>query len=206
MESLHSELIADKNLDRGGESYAILLDVTLTDGTHLRFTTDNQDTTYLTETYQAFPFEIDDVSEGMAFETRSFQIRVWDPNRTTWAYVDSADGGIDADVTLYFISLGHLALGSDNLFAQFDLKVVSVRCSRGYVVFTVEPDVPFNKQFPKNEINYLHCPWEFKQGRCGYTGAESTCDHTFTQCKEYDNLNNFGGCPSMGSYGISVYE
>lgn len=37
----------------------------------------------------------------------------------------------------------------------------------------------------------------FKDARCGYTGAETTCDKTMSRCKELGNVTRFGGHPSV---------
>lgn len=42
------------------------------------------------------------------------------------------------------------------------------------------------------------CQWKkFKDTKCAYTGAGTTCDRTLTQCQAYGNSLNFGGHPSI---------
>lgn len=49
------------------------------------------------------------------------------------------------------------------------------------------------------------CNWVFKDGSCGYTGSETFCDKTYTQCQAYGNTDSFGGFPEVPGlqfYGI----
>lgn len=41
------------------------------------------------------------------------------------------------------------------------------------------------------------CQWKFKDCNCRYTGAQVNCDHTLTTCKRYNNVENYGGFPSL---------
>jgi phage-related protein len=42
------------------------------------------------------------------------------------------------------------------------------------------------------------CQWKkFKDEKCGYVGAATTCDRTLAQCQGYENEENFGGHPSI---------
>lgn len=42
------------------------------------------------------------------------------------------------------------------------------------------------------------CQWrKFKDCRCAYSGAETSCDKSFARCKELGNTANFGGFPSI---------
>lgn len=38
---------------------------------------------------------------------------------------------------------------------------------------------------------------KFKDVRCGYTGAQTSCDKTLTRCMELGNVENFYGFPSL---------
>lgn len=42
-----------------------------------------------------------------------------------------------------------------------------------------------------------NCPYRFKDSRCGYVGAATSCDHTWTDCGTKSNQPRFGGMRNL---------
>jgi len=55
----------------------------------------------------------------------------------------------------------------------------------------------YEKQCPVMKYRATCQVRRFKDSRCGYTGAETKCDRTFSRCKELGNHGNFRGFPTM---------
>ncbi len=55
----------------------------------------------------------------------------------------------------------------------------------------------------------VQCPWPFKGEECQYSGAETTCDHSWARCSQLGNTPKYGGfrfVPQSGSYSYQTTE
>ncbi len=50
-----------------------------------------------------------------------------------------------------------------------------------------------------------NCAFRFKDSRCGYTGAATSCDHTWTDCGTKSNQARFGGFRNLPKSGMKLY-
>lgn len=58
----------------------------------------------------------------------------------------------------------------------------------------------FDKQLSQKSGQFLNCRWIFKDSNCGYTGAQTSCDYSFTRCQALGNQLRFGGFPHLNDY------
>ena len=75
-----------------------------------------------------------------------------------------------------------------------------------WAVLTLGASNPYTRRFPQNRILKNRCRYKFKgsDGRCGYSGVVTTCNHTLAACRALSNSVRFGGAPGVGSSGFEV--
>jgi len=200
--NLSSAAILEKNKLAGEGAWIVLLKLILSDGTTLRLARNNEDVTWDSNTWTAFPFELDEAKESGKGEHQTITVKVGNVSRAIQAYMEDYDGGVGADVTLYVVHSEHLDLTSaeieesfiitssysDSQWAYFDLSAPNQ-------VFVLFPPFRYMKNF---------CRWSFKGTRCGYSGAYNACNKTLADCRQRNNARYFGGFPGIPEGGIYV--
>lgn len=63
--------------------------------------------------------------------------------------------------------------------------------------FDIERQLGGHSVMSPNLTYDINCQYTFKDERCGYSGAGSSCGKTFTDCQAYSNETRFGGFPSI---------
>jgi phage-related protein len=158
--------------------------------------------TSTSEDWISFPFEIDNIGEPSKGELQSVALRVSNVGRAIQGYVDQADGGVDAEVTIHVINGTDLA--QTGTYVTLAFTVGSSLCDENWVTFTLTSIDPFRRKFPKNRCLKNYCNFQFKSVFCGYSGGATECDHSLTRCKELGNSSRFGGFPAIGTDGLKV--
>jgi len=75
--------------------------------------------------------------------------------------------------------------------------VTGISAKAGNITLEVsERFYDFSRPLNKREYSKV-CNFVFKGPKCGYTGPETFCDKTLTQCETYGNAANFGGFPEL---------
>lgn len=154
------------------------------------------------ENWIAFPFEIDDFGDPSKGELPSVQLRVCNIGRSVQGYIDEADGGLDATVTLHVINAADLSEESTYITMQFGVSGTS--CTDEWVTFTLSAMDFWRLSFPKNKCLKNFCRFKFKDVFCGYTGAETICDRSLSRCRALNNAARYGGFPSIGYDGLRL--
>lgn len=154
------------------------------------------------ENWIAFPFQIDDFGDPARGEQPQLSLRVCNIGRSVQGYVEQADGGLDATVTLHVINGSDLAETETYITMQFNVSGTS--CDENWVTFTLSAMDFWRKDFPKNTCLKNFCRFKFKSIFCGYVGAETVCDRSLSRCRVLGNDDRFGGFPSIGYDGLRV--
>jgi len=209
---LSSAAIAEKNKLAGGAITLVALMITIPGvADPVRIVSDNADLTWKGETWQAFPFEIDEVTDSSTGEIPRVDLRVANVNRVMDAYLrdydayTKANGFTPVEVRIYVVN--QAVIDADGNAAPeveyvFDLK--QPKSSAKWATFTLGAPNVFTRRFPLHRILKNHCRFRFKSARCGYAGAETACNHTLARCRELGNSIRFGGAPGVGKEGIEV--
>lgn len=80
----------------------------------------------------------------------------------------------------------------------FEGYINNIELTAVYFKFTVERLLGGYSTLSPNATYDVNCQCrKFKDERCGYAGAETTCDKTLTRCKALGNVGNFYGFPSL---------
>lgn len=192
-------IILEKNKLATDSSWLVTLDITFTEpGTDTIYLVNNtENITYGGQEYTAFPFEIDVESQKTTGEIQSFTVRVSNITGALEPYIEAADGCIDAAVTIRYVNTACLTAS----FADFeiDYEIVGCEIARDWVTFTLGAPNPMRRRYPMDRYIPRQCNWvrHFKDIECKYTGADTTCTGTYTDCVEKDNVANFGGYLGM---------
>jgi len=201
--SLPPSLIAQKNQLASDDPSLALLEIAmphLLD--NLRLVANEVDITWDGEDWIAFPFEIDNIGEPARGESPSVSIRVSNVSRAIQGYVELADGGVDAVVTIYVIDGGDLS--NTTPYVRLDFRVSGTSVDENWVTFNLTSTDTWSRTFPRNKIAKNHCNYAFKGLHCGYAGGETLCNRTLTRCRELNNSERFGGFPGVGYDGLRI--
>ncbi len=136
-------------------------------------------------------------AQGNSSDER-IQLTLADPSATVAQYVMANGNKLNnRKCLIQEVSLSHLDNPAD-IVTVFDGVMDHLRLGMGYYIVDVIRSIgTYNFKTPYMTYNPT-CQWK-KLGdiRCGYAGGETHCDRTVTRCKELNNIENFGGHPSI---------
>ena len=156
-------------------------------------------------TWVAFPFDLDEIGESSKGEIPRFEVRVGNVSRVMQNYMETEgnEGGIGSDIQLNVVNTDFLF--EPNAEVELNFEVIGASCDEMWARFTVGAPNPYNNRYPRNRILKNFCRYDiFKGDRCQYAGAETTCDRTIARGRALNNSNHFGGAPGAGRRGIYV--
>ena len=175
-------------------------------------------------TWVAFPFDLDDMSDTSKNEAPRVEVRIGNVTRQIEAYMEQANGGVGSEVNIRVIHSDHLDLLAPEI--NIALEVVDAFADSMWAHFVLGAAAPYDKRWPKNRIlkgfcrykhfgmdgtgedNTLRCQYDTIDGTMAdgliYDGDE--CDRSLTRCKALANEEHFGGCPGIGQKGLYVWN
>lgn len=191
--------------------WIILLDLELSDQT-LYFARNNEDVIFGGHTYQAWPIEIDSVTQEASTQVPRITLRVSNHNLVLSGYLEDYGGAVGATVTLRVVNMANLA-GEPDLDIAY--QALAASAPDGWATFVLGAKNLLRRKFPPFPTLDGHCPLLFNSPAvraaldvrgelCGYQGADVTCDHTLNGangCAVKNNQQRFGGAPGIGSQG-----
>lgn len=191
-------ILAKNKLDDTG-AWLILLDVVIGNDTlHLVYNT--EDIVWNGNTYTAFPFEMDPMSEDSKGELPALQIRVSNVLQSLQYYINDSGGCVGSTVTLRIVHSKHLDATEPEVEEVWAItKCVS---NEQWVTFTLGADYPVTARRPIWRYLKNFCPFEYKGVECGATSALATCDHSLVQCRARNNSTRYGGEPAIPQGGL----
>jgi lambda family phage minor tail protein L len=206
MLNLSSAAITEKNKLAGDGVWLVLLEIQLPSAEVIRVVRNNQDVIWPASggnTYAAFPFEIDTLSDLKPGEVPSLAIKVSNVTRALTPYLESGQGGVGSEVYLRVVHSEHLDLFDPEIELVF--KCVSCSVDSMWATFNLGASNPYSRRFPGNRILKNFCRYKrFKGPRCQYAGPATTCDRSLKRCRQLDNSTRYGGFPVVGSEGIQL--
>lgn len=165
-------------------------------------------------TFQAFPFEIDEIGDTSKGEIPRVDVRVGNVNRVMEQYVAAyddyckANGFEPVEVIIYVLNSNNLSSSDPEAQHIFELK--QPKTDSKWATFTLGASNPFNRRFPQMRILKNHCRFHFNYPpgtdlRCGWSGSGyTTCGKTLSDCRDRSNSERFGGFPGVGYRGIRL--
>ena len=209
---LSSIAITEKNKLATDGIWYLALEITIPGvGTPVRVVRNNENITWDSETWIAFPFELDEIGEEAKGEVPEVVLRVSNVSRVMESYLQSydaytkANGYTPIEVTIYVLNSKNLASATPEVAHYFEL--IQPKTDPLWATFRLGAANPFLKRFPKHRMTKNHCRFVFKGALCGYTGVTTTCNKTLTACRSMaggSNSARYGGFPGIGTGGIRL--
>ncbi len=199
MKSLAAALILEKNKLSSTSPWLIFLDLDI-GGTSLYLVQNIENISFGGHDYTAFPFTLDTWTETTQGDVPQLKIQVSNVSRIIQVYAEAVVGAVDSTVTLYLVNSDNL--GEDYADLTLNFRIVKTECDAMWVTFYLGLPSPMHMRFPRYRYFGEHCNWIFKGAECGYTGATTTCDRTFSTCGTLQNTERFGGFIGLSRSGI----
>lgn len=206
---ISSTAIAEKNKVATGSCWLICAKITIPGVSDpVRVVRNTENLTWRGETWTAFPFEVDELTDSAKNEIPSIAIRVGNVNRVIEAYLEEYDVYVKANgpqrikVTVYVVNTNDLASGTPATEYTFHLK--QPKANAKWATFTLGAINTFQRRVPQGRTLRNVCRFKFKGTRCGYSGSVASCDKTLTTCRTLGNAGRFGGFPGAGFGGLNV--
>jgi len=206
MEDLSNIAKAEKNKLVSDSAFLIALDIEIPDTLDIiRIVNNNEDIVWNGVTYQAFPFELDEIKETSSGEVSEFTLKVSNANNVIGNYVREYDAYVKNNgfepikVTLSVINTNNL--NSADYEVQHKATLLKPTINHQEVSFTLGGVNAYNKTV-HNRMLRNACRFKFKGVKCGYSGVESECNKTYARCQELNNQSRFGGFPLIGNKGV----
>lgn len=146
-------------------------------------------------TWQAYPFQIDDINENTKGEMPVINIQVSNITREVQSYLEQTNGSIDTEITIYIVNAKHL---DDNVpLWQADYALMQASCDENYITFQCGMKYQVNSRRPIfRNIKYI-CPFKYGGIVCGAPAGTfatyPTCNKDIGSCQARSNAARFGG-------------
>lgn len=159
----------------------------------VRLVRNNEKTVWNGNTWEAFPFDFDNITEEGA-TIPSLGLKISNAGGIIQTYIQQYNGFADGTATIMLVHAAHL----DDLVPQFELAftVKETQYSEEWITFTLGPSSESSNRFPISRFIENYCPYKFKSVRCGYAGTADICNNTLDQCRI---PKRFGGEPGMST-------
>lgn len=212
--TLSSIAIEEKNKLATDSVFLVALAITIPGVAQpVRVVRNSANLTWQGHTWVAFPFELDELGDEAKGEVPQVAIRVSNVARTMEAYLQAYDlycknnGFSPILVNIYVVNTKAVtADGNCDPEVEHLFELKQPKTDSQWATFTLGAANPFNNRFPKNRIMKNQCPFVFKGTRCGYGGADSSCNKTLDDCRDKNNSDRFGGFPGVGYGGIKLVQ
>lgn len=196
MISLSAISKAEKNKLSTDSCFLILLEIRLQ--STIRICYNNENVVWKGQTYQAFPFEIGEVTEDQTADP-AVSLKVSNVARGMQWYVEDSGGGVGTEVILRVVN-------SLNMSGNADLEeyfvVTACRIDEQWIDFTLGNGYSAKTRRPLDRYMKNNCPFKYKGIRCGYGGSMASCMHTLADCRSHSNSHRFGGFPGIDQKGV----
>jgi len=201
MLSLSSIVIDQKNSISSDEAILIALDITIPSVTEtIRLVRNNENITWNSNDYVAFPFSIDEISETSTNEVPSVSITLANASRAMEMHIANYDSWLKQNahepIIATVIVLSTADLDNTEPILQMSFEVSSFSSTAEQVVFNLTQKNLYVKSFPPNKIT-RKCRFKFGSQECGVLTGGS-CNKTLANCRLHNNSIRFGGFPSVG--------
>lgn len=160
----------------------------------------NEDITYQSQLYTAFPFDVKLTQEAGTAPT--ITLSTVDYQAILLTHLNSLSGASGSTVIMKVVNSGNLT-GDAELEEQFE--VIGSTANDFKISLTLGAENVLARNFPKSIQHRDRCRWRYKSAECGYAGALPTCDLSLqgaNGCQAHANSINFGGFPGLKGAGI----
>lgn len=202
MLSLSAIAKQEKNKLSTGSVFIILLDIDLKDGDVIRICYNTEDVLWNGNLYQAFPFELGEVSEVTDGSDPNVELKVDNTSRALSYYIEESGGAVNMPVILRVVNTENMQSSEAELEEMFVVQKTDV--NESFVTFTLGTEYSSRTRRPLNRYMKNNCPFKYKGIRCGYSGTIATCYHTLVDCRRHGNSKRFGGFVGVDQKGVYI--
>ena len=192
----------EKNELYTNSAFIILLEILLGDET-ARICYNTEDITWNGNVYQAFPFDIGDISENNDGSDPNVQLRVDNTSQALQYIVEENNGANGTEVIIRVVNTEALDNTESELEEHFVVTKTSV--DKQYITFTLGTEYSSRTRRPVYRYMKNNCPFRYKGIRCGATAEQTSCNHTLTDCRARNNSERFGGFQGIDQRGVYVH-
>lgn len=200
MLSLSSVAKQEKNKLSTGSAFIILLDIDL--GETIRICYNTEDITWNGNLYQAFPFQLGNVSEDTDGSEPNVELKVNNTTQALEQYIEQGNGGNGTQVIIRVVNTENLSSSEAELEEYF--TVIKCVVTAEWVTFTLGAEYSARTRRPLNRYMKNNCPFKYKGIRCGATSSKTDCNHTLTDCRARNNSKRFGGFQGIDQKGVYI--
>lgn len=204
MKNIPLALRQAKNVFGQNSPWLMLLKLTLPapNNTVFRIVPNTEDIVFGSQTYTAFPVEIDLPNESSKGEIPSITLRVSNITRILQGHLEALNGASGTTCELVIVNSALLTENYAELTTEFE--VLSSSYNSQWITLKCGASNPLRKRFPLDKYFANHCTWQFKGAECSYVGIDTSCDRTLKACKLKANTARFGGSPGLDPNGLRV--
>ena len=198
-------VIIEKNKLHTPGAWLILLDVKITAGAWLYYSSGNENTIWSGNTYEPMPFMLGNVEDSGSGELPSMSLKIANAGGVLSGLVDEHRGASDGEVTIHVFTSQQPDADMHELDAYYSIMDTSV--AGEWVALELGAPSPLRMAYPEDRYLAHACPWVpyFGLGfECGYSGALTTCGGTYEDCEERAATGYFGGCLGLDPSGWRV--
>lgn len=206
---LSSVAKTEKNKLTTDSVWLIMLEITIPSLTEvIRIVSNNEDISWNGETWQKFPFELDEISESSTAETSQFSIKVGNANNVIGQYIRQYEAWLKLNsykaitCTLYVVNSKDLQNTEPTYSTNLILSSSSLNMIEA--TFTVSARDMFRFRIPLYNMYPNSCRFTLKDSRCKYSGVATTCNKSLANCKTLNNEANYGGFPTISNASVSI--
>lgn len=201
MPQMPANLTALKNQLSQPGAWVWLLTVTLPSGPTLRFAANTEDISYGGQTYTAFNFSMGGFRCNGDGEIPELTMSVSNVGYVLQDYMRDYDGLIGG--TIAFVQVNTEYLAEDYSEDMVTFCIVNTVNRWPDVEFTLGVPAQVRYRVPEDRFNPHSCRHRFKGARCGYTGAETTCNRNPDDCTARGKFPaNYGGPIGLRREGV----
>lgn len=148
-----------------------------------------------------FPFELGIIGLDSDGKLPEIVARAYDIDGQLEYWVDQYDGFSGDTAEIYAVHTNCLDSSDAIWSVEFNIRGARYSSDLDVIELSLSIDNPISLRFPAQlthaELCQYHEPDGFKGTRCGYSGAETTCDRKFSTCISYGNQKRFGAQPGI---------
>ncbi|NOX15956.1 MAG: hypothetical protein GXP61_08030 [Epsilonproteobacteria bacterium] len=149
----------------------------------IRVINNPEDVVFGGETFKAFPFQIDTITESNKGELPKINITLSNVDRIVQAYVEQ-DPDLGSGWNVHVDIVHNTALANAIAEIQYDFITMGATANESSVVFSCSMQNPLRYQFPRIRMLPNSCQHRFRHGGCDYKGADTSCTKTIQACRQ----------------------
>lgn len=193
MRTLSTAALIEKNKIAGSGAWLVLLEIQLTET--IRLVGNNEDILWDSQTWQAFPFELDTIGETGKGEIPAVAVKVSNITGEIQTKLEAADGANGTPVIIRVINT------EASTSTECELELAFVLDSTSYdekqITFRLTGANCLTRRVPPRRYLKNFCPFIYGGIQCGVSAgtlaAYPTCGRTIADCLTRSNDARFGG-------------